>query len=140
LWRAPLAGGRASSVEVSGLPAGAVTNPPVVDTERGLVVAYDSANGVMAAFGTDDLSLVWRREIATAQHLILFPDTGELVVDDHDLETGDHVAVVDIADGSVRARVAVDSPAQSVVFGAPGRNRDFYFVSLSTIARVQFTD
>lgn len=140
LWTAPLDGTAARSIEVSGLPAGAVTNPPIVDPDRGLAIAYDSANGVLAAFDSESLAPRWRRDLSTAQHMVLYPDTGELVVDDHDREHGDALAVVDITDGTVRARVAVDSPAQSVVFGAPGRNRDFYFVSLSTIARVEFTD
>lgn len=125
------------SVEISGRPAGAVTNPPLVDDERGLVVGFDSANGVLAAFATDDLSLVWRRDVAAAQHMWLHPDTGELVTDDHDREHGDHLVVLDVATGEERARARVDSPAQSVVFGAPGRHGDALFLSLSTLARVE---
>jgi len=140
LWRADLDGGAARSVDVSGRPGGAVTNPPIVDPARGLVIGYDSANGVIAAFGIDDLDLRWRRDLGVSQHLVSYPDTGELVVNDHDRERGDSLAVLDVADGTVTARVEVDSPVQSVVFGAPGRNRDFYYVSLSTLARVEFTD
>ncbi len=140
LWKLPLDGSAAAWVEISGLPGGAVTNPPVVDPDRGLVVAYDSANGVAAAFAVDDLATCWRTELATAQHLVLYADTGELVANDHDRETGDSLVVVDIATGEVRARTAVGSPAQSVVFGAPGTRRDFTFVSLSTVARVTFHD
>lgn len=138
LWRAGVDGGPAASVEVSGEPAGAVTNPPVIDPGRGLAIAYDSANGVLAAFATGDLRPAWRRRINTSQHLVLFPDTGELLVNDHDRQTGDALALLDVTDGSVRARVGVDSPAQSVVFPAPGTRRDAYYVSLSTIARVVF--
>lgn len=140
LWKLPLDGSPAASIEVSGRPGGAVTNPPIVDSGRGLVVAYDSANGVAAAFDVEDLSLRWRIDLATAQHLVLFADTGELVADDHDRDAGDALVVVDVATGDVRARVAVDSPAQSVVFGAPGTRRDHYFVSLSTVARITFHD
>lgn len=140
LWRAPLDGGHPASVEVSGEPGGAVTNPPVVDPGRRLAVAYDSANGDLAAFSTDDLSVAWRSRVNTSQHLVLFPDTGELLVNDHRPGSGDALAVVDVTDGSVRARVAVDSVAQSVVFPAPGTRRDAYYVSLSTIARVVFGD
>jgi len=140
LWRAPLAGGEATSVEVSGLPRGAVTNPPLVDPDRGIAVAFDSANGVLAAFATDDLAPRWRAPLAASQHMVLYPDTGELLVNDHDRERGDALAVVDVETGEVRASVEVESPAQSVVFGAPGRRRDAYYVSLSTIARVTFGD
>src|SRR5690606_13974231 len=140
LWRAPVDGGPAASVEGSGRPSGAVTNPPVVAPERGLDVAYDSANGVMAAFDVADLSLRWRIDLATAQHLVLFPDTGELVADDHDRERGDAVVVLDVETGTIRARAEVESPFQSVVFGAPGLHRDFIYVSLSTVTRVELTD
>lgn len=140
LWKLPLDGTAPTSVEISGRPHGAVTNPPVVDPGRGLVVAYDSANGVAAAFAVEDLALRWRIDLATAQHLLLFADTGELIADDHDRDSGDALVVLDVATGAVRTRTPVDSPAQSVVFGAPGRRRDMYFVSLSTVARVTFHD
>lgn len=39
-------------VPVCGAPAGAITNPPLFDPQRRLAVAYDSANGVLAAFGS----------------------------------------------------------------------------------------
>jgi hypothetical protein len=140
LWRVPLDGGGPASVEVCGQPRGAVTNPPLVDPARRLALAYDSANGVMAAVSADDLSVRWQRPLATAQHLILFPDTGEVIANDHDPATGDALVVLDVETGDLRCRVPVQSPVQSVVFGAPGRDRDAYYVSLSTIARVQFTD
>jgi hypothetical protein len=139
LWRAPLDGGAPTSVEVAGLPGGAVTNPPLVDPDRGIALGYDSANGVLAAFGADAaLAPRWERRLATSQHLVLFPDTGEVLVNDFDRELGDSLAVLDIETGEVRARATVDSPAQSVVFGAPGTRRDAYYLSLSTLARVQF--
>ncbi len=140
LWRAPLTAGAATSVEVCGLPRGAVTNPPLVDPTRELVVAYDSANGVASAFGLQSLEPKWTVELATAQHLVLYPDTGELLANDFDRDTGDAMVVVDIVTGNVTARAVVDSPAQSVVFGAPGYRRDAYYVSLTTIARVEFAD
>lgn len=137
LWRAQ--GEVLSSVEVSGVAAGAVTNPPLVDTGRELVIGYDSANGVMAAFDMATLALRWRTRLRTATHLVLHPDTGEVIANDHDPDSGDALVVVGIEEGEVRVRVPVASPAQSVVFGCPGWRRDHYFVSLSTIARVQFS-
>jgi hypothetical protein len=71
-------------VPVCGLPGGAITNPPLFDPERGTAIAYDSANGVLAAFELRDgrLEPLWQRELATAGHLILFGDTGELIAYD----------------------------------------------------------
>jgi hypothetical protein len=69
---------------------------------------------------------------------VLYPDTGEVVANDHDPGAGDALVVVDITSGDVTARVPVDSPAQSVVFGCPGLHDDFIYVSLSSVARVVF--
>lgn len=144
LWKwTPGAGwtaGTLESVEVCGLAGGAVTNPPLVDPVRGVVLGYDSANGVLAAFGVADLALRWRTGLNTATHLVAYGDTGEVVANDFVVGSGDSVVVVDVATGAVTARAAVDSPAQSVVFGCPGRHRDYIYVSLSTVARVTFGD
>jgi hypothetical protein len=112
----------------------------VCDPPRNQVVAYDSANGVLAAFDATTLGLRWRVPLRTATHLVVYPDTGELVANDFSPGAGDAVVVVDLASGAVRTRTLVDSPAQSVVFGCPGRNRDYLYVSLSTVARVAFDD
>jgi len=87
LVRVDLATGRASLTEICGLPNGLVANPPVVDESRCIVVGYDSGNGVLAAFDIADDGTVtprWRRDQNHACHPLLFPDTGELVTNDHD--------------------------------------------------------
>jgi hypothetical protein len=73
------------AVEISGLARGACTNPPAYDPERRIAIAYDSGNGVIAAWRHTDsgaLALLWRRPLATAGHLIRFPDTGVLLAYD----------------------------------------------------------
>lgn len=140
LWRLDRANGGLDSTEISGLPGGVVSNPPVVDAARGQVIAYDSANAVLAAFDLRTLAKRWSVPLATAQHLVLFPDTGELLANDFVKDAGDHLAVVDVTDGKVTARVATGSPMQSVVFCTPGTRRDAYYVSLSTVARIELED
>jgi hypothetical protein len=85
LWWARTDDGSARSVEISGLPYGTESNPPGWDSERGIVVAYDAGNAVVRAWRTDgdDLEPLWRRDgLAHAGHLIVYPDTRELVVGD----------------------------------------------------------
>jgi hypothetical protein len=85
LWWARLDDGSVSSVEISGLPRGTQSNPPAWDPARRVVVAYDSGNSVIRAWRLDgdELAPLWRRDdIAHAGHLILYPDTRELVVGD----------------------------------------------------------
>jgi hypothetical protein len=85
LWWARHDDGSTRSVEISGLPYGTESNPPGWDAERGTVVAYDAGNAVVRAWRTDgdDLVPLWRRDgLAHAGHLIVYPDTRELVVGD----------------------------------------------------------
>jgi hypothetical protein len=85
LWWARRDDGTLRSLEVSGLPYGTQSNPPAWDARTQTVVAYDAGNGTVGAWRLrgDDLEPLWRRDgLAHAGHLILYPDTGELVVGD----------------------------------------------------------
>jgi hypothetical protein len=158
-----------AAAEISGLPRGTVTNPPLYDERRRIVVGYDSGNGVVTAFhDRARLEPVWQRRLDHAGHMILFPDTGELVL--HDFQgpavnhtaparamarrfsaparsaavrralsrsSGDTVVVLDIETGAERARAHVPSMFQSVLFPAPGFERDLYWCTFSTLARLE---
>jgi hypothetical protein len=159
------------SVEISGLPFGTESNPPAWDPVGGVVVAYDAGNAVLRAWRLrgDDLEPLWRRDgFAHAGHLIVYPDTRELVAQDWtdsaalrtplvrrtlrpvlqflaqsaavrraSLRTGhDQLVVLDLDTGADKARVDVPSPSQGFLFPAPGFERDVYYQSLTTIARV----
>jgi hypothetical protein len=156
-------------VEVCGLPHGTVTDPPLYDPARRIVIAYDSGNGIVQAFRHGErLEPLWRLALAHAAHMILFPDTGELVLQDFRGPaiartalgralahrgaglaqssavrrtlarlSGDDVVVVDIESGSERGRVRVPSMFQSVLFPAPGFDRDLYWCTFSTLARLE---
>jgi hypothetical protein len=131
LVRCDLATGEVALAEVCGQPGGVVANPPVVDVERGVAVGYDSGNGVLAAFDTRTLEPRWRREQDHGSHLLLYPDSGELV-------TGDHadVVVLDVETGAERARADTGSGVQSVLFPTPGWDHDLYLCSFLTISRI----
>ena len=159
------------SVEISGLPFGTESNPPGWDPETGTVIAYDAGNAVIRAWRVegDELTPLWRRDdFAHAGHLIVFPDTRELVCQDwSDLEVlrrpglrkllrpgirffgrsrfvrqrsgaigNDQLVVLDLDTGQDKARVDVPSSTQAFLFPAPGWDRDIYYQSMSTIARV----
>jgi hypothetical protein len=85
LWCARRDDGAIRSVEISGLPYGTESNPPAWDPENRVVVAYDAGNAVVRAWRLDgdELTGRWRRDgLAHAGHLIVYPDTRELVVQD----------------------------------------------------------
>lgn len=159
------------SVEISGLPFGTESNPPVWDPVGDVVVAYDAGNAVVRGWKLvgDELEPLWRRDgLAHAGHLIVFPDTRELVVQDYSdlpfrrtrfarrflwpvlrwlgrnrilrrtaLPIGsDSLVVLDLDTGEEKGRVAIPSATQAFLFPAPGFDRDLYYLSMTTIARV----
>ena len=171
LWWARLDDGKTRSTEVSGKPFGTESNPPGWDPEGRIVVAYDAGNGGIRAWRVegDELEPLWRRdEIAHACHLVVYPDTRELVCGDWRDQPSrrgpvvrplmrrlngylvhvapirratartshDRLVVLDLDTGAEKARVDVPSPMQSFNFPAPGFGRDFYYQSMTTIARV----
>jgi hypothetical protein len=140
LVRVDLVTGAVSLTEICGLPNGVVANPPLVDEARRIVVGYDTGNGVLAAFDVaadGTTSPRWRREQNHGCHMLLFPDTGELVTNDHDPQRMvDSIVVLDIDSGDERVRVDSGSAVQSVLFPAPGFGRDFYYCSFAALTRV----
>ncbi len=140
LVRVGLADGAVTLTEICGLPGGLIANPPAVDAARRIVVGYDSGNGVVAAFRFDEEGVttpLWRRDLNHAAHPVLFADTGELVLFDHDAARGaDQAVVLQIETGDELARVDTGSPVQSVVFPAPGFTRDLYVCSFTTLTHI----
>jgi hypothetical protein len=127
-------------LEVCGKPGGIIANPPIVDASRRIAVGYDSGNGVITAWRYAEPAAaerIWQRERDQAGHMIVFPDTGELVSHDYDHQRGtEQCVVLDIETGAEKGRVAVNSPLQSVVFPAVGWNRDVYITTFPVISRV----
>jgi hypothetical protein len=59
------------------------------------------------------------------------------VLCDHDaVRNADQVVVIDIETGHELARADTGSPIQSVLFLAPGFERDLYYCSFTTVARI----
>lgn len=128
-----------AATEVSGLPRGSITNPPLIDRERGIVVGYDSANGHLRAWRLADggsLRPLWHRHpFGCASHMLLYQASGELVVNDY-RRLREEVVVLDIESGHEKARAVVGGWSQGVVFPSPGWGRDLYWPSLSRLARL----
>jgi hypothetical protein len=127
-------------MDVCGLPGGSITNPPLVDARRGIVVGYDSANAVLQAWQfsapSRTLTPLWRKApFGCASHMILYGDSGELVVNDY-RRHGEEVVVLDISTGTERGRVRTGGLMQGVVFPSPGWGRDLYWSSMGRLARV----
>ena len=128
------------ALDVCGAPGGSITNPPLLDLQRQIVVGYDSANCQMQAWRFDpdlrNLQPLWHKpELGCASHMLLYPATGELVTNDY-RRLGEELVVLDIATGQERGRVRVGGLTQGVVFPSVGWGRDLYWCSMGKLARV----
>ncbi len=118
------------------VPHGAIVNPPLIDASRRIAVAYDSGNARIAAFryGPGAFERLWEHAFGASNHFLLFPDTGEIVVNDFGGNT-EHVVVLNIESGAELARVATGSPVQAALFQSPGWSRDVYTCTFTTLSR-----
>ena len=144
LVRVDLGTGDVTMAEVSGLPGGLIANPPLIDADRGIAVAFDSGNGILAGFDIGNgapaggpIVPMWTRAQDHAPHMILLPDSGEVVTGDFDRERGaEQVVVLDVTTGDEVARANTGSPVQSVLFPAVGFERDLYLCTFAGVSRV----
>ena len=128
------------TLDICGVAGGSVTNPPVVDVQRRIVVGYDSANCHLRAWRFDTstraLAPLWHKQhFGCASHMVLYPDAGELVTNDY-RRFGEEVVVLDIETGEERGRVRTGGVMQGVVFPSVGWGRDLYWSSMGRMARV----
>ena len=128
------------AVDVSGIAGGSITNPPLVDESRRIVVGYDSANRVVQSWMFDadggGLSGLWRKDgFGAASHMICLPESGEIVTNDFGAG-GEHVVVLDVETGAEKGRARIGGITQGVVFPSPGWGRDVYWCAMSRFGRV----
>jgi hypothetical protein len=122
------------------LPGGSITNPPLVDVQRRIVLGYDSANRFLRAwrFGdaVQDLDPLWHKEdCGVASHMVLLPERGQAVLNDY-RRWGEEVVVLDMTTGAEQGRVRVGGITQGVVFPSVGWNGDIYWSSMGRFSRV----
>lgn len=130
----------AQIIPISGIKGGSITNPPLIDLQRRVVIAFDSSNRFLRAwrfdFDTEALSPLWEKSsFGCASHMILYSDTGELVTNDYH-NHGEEVVVLDIETGSEKGRTRIGGISQGVVFPSVGWGRDFYWTTFDRLARV----
>ena len=68
---------------------------------------------------------------------VVFPDSAELVIN-HYQDRDYKITVVDIRSGELISKVSLSSPLANGMFLSPGFERDIYYCSTLTFARVQW--
>ncbi len=66
------------------------------------------------------------------------PDSGELVINDFTEDGSDDLVVVDVASGELIDRVATGSRIANGMFLTAGDDRDVYYCTTTTLARVSW--
>ena len=123
---------------ISGINGGSITNPPLFDDNRRIAVGYDSANAFVQAWRYTDAGLepLWHKaKFGAASHMLLFAETGELLMNDF-RSNSEYVVVLDIETGREISRVHTGGFTQGVLFPSPGWERDFYWTTPGRLARV----
>ena len=121
------------------VPGGGIIAPPVNVPEYNICIAWDSINGGLAGIATDEraLRVAWHVDARPSMQPVVFPDTGELVINDY--RTGDdRLIVVDIATGEVLSKVSLGSRVANGMFLTAGCDRDIYYCSTLAFSRVQW--
>lgn len=98
-------------------------------------------NGGLAGIATDGdrLEVAWHLDARPTMQPVVFPDSGELVINDFTDAGSDDLIVVDIAGGEVIDRVSTGSRIANGMFLTPGHERDVYYCSTTTVARVAWS-
>ena len=109
--------------------------------ELDICVAWDSINGGLAGISTsgDMLKTAWTLDVRPSMQPVVFPDSGELVINDF-LDGEDYLIVVDMRSGELLSRVSTGSRFANGMFLTPGTDRDVYYCSTCAVVRVQWRD
>lgn len=147
-----------SEIEPFGTPGGGIIAPPVhvpdVKAEAGIAVAWDSINGGLAGVEVasrdasggrpGEMSVAWHADIRPSMQPVVYPESGELVINDFrpGADGGppsDDLVVVDVATGSIIDRVATGSRVANGMFlSAAGDGRVLY-ASTTAVALVAWS-
>ena len=124
-----------------GTPGGGIIAPPVNVPEYSMAIAWDSINGGLAGVhtGGDELDVAWTLDVRASMQPVVFPDSGELVINDFTDAGEDHLVVVDVASGELLDRVDTGSRiANGMFLTADGDGGVFYCTTLA-LAHVRWT-
>ncbi len=123
-------------------PSGWVIAPPLV--HDGVAVVWDTGNTGVAAFditAPGGPEMLWFQPFRTSMQPMLFPDTGELIINDYrqldEYETSDDIVVLDLRTGQMKARVPTGATRMNGMFLCPGWDRDLYYCTFGTVARIR---
>ena len=128
-----------SVVEPFGTPGGGIIAPPVHVPEHAMAIAWDSINGGLAGISTAaGLDVQWQLDVRPSMQPVVFPESGELVINDFTADGSDDIIVVDITSGALLDRVATGSRIANGMFLTAGGTRDIFYCSTLFLSRISW--
>jgi len=128
------------SVEPFGTAGGGIIAPPVHVPELNTAIAWDSVNGGLAGIDTSDgLQVSWHVDARPSMQPVVFPESGELVINDFTADGSDDLIVVDISTGELLDRVATGSRIANGMFLTAGGNLDVFYCTTLFLSRVSWS-
>ena len=105
----------------------------------GRAIAWDSINGGLA--GIDDRTMApgWHLEVRPSMQPVVFPESGELVVNDFTDDGEDDLVVVDVATGGVLDRVGTGSRIANGMFLSAGGHRDIWYCTTLALSHITWS-
>ena len=82
------------------------------------------------------MEVMWHLDVRASMQPVVFPESGELVINDFTADGSDDLVVVDVASGALIDRVDTGSRIANGMFLTAGGNRDVYYCTTTTLARV----
>lgn len=131
-----------SSIAPFGTSGGGIIAPPVHVPEFNMTIAWDSVNGGLAGVMSDgpQLDVSWQiTDVRPSMQPVVFPESGELVINDFTDAGSDDLIVVDIESGDLIDRVATGSRIANGMFLSPGPGRSVFYCSTLTLAKVSWS-
>ncbi len=130
-----------SIIEPFGVAGGGIIAPPAFVPEFDMAIAWDSVNGGLAGVSTGDgeLGLAWQLDVRPSMQPVVFPESGELVINDFTDQGTDDLIVVDIATGTLLDRVDTGSRIANGMFLTPTGDRGILYCTTTTVAHVRWS-
>lgn len=131
-------------IEPFGTPGGGIIAPPVHVPEANRAIAWDSVNGGLAGIETTEdgdtsaLNVVWQLDVRASMQPVVFPDSGEVVINNFTSDGEDHVIVVDLETGELLDRVPTGSRVANGMFLSAGSDRDVFYCSTLTYSHIRW--
>ncbi len=131
----------ALAIEPFGTAGGGVIAPPVDVPEHDVAIAWDSVNGGLAGIDTRGrrLSVAWHLDVRPSMQPVVFPESGELVINDYTEAGHDDVIVVDVTTGELLDRVPTGSRIANGMFLTAGDDRDVFYCTTLAMARIAWS-